>query len=58
MKKLTVEFYKLNDVVQIAQYILGKIIVTKFNGIVTAGSKKNSRYFNGSFFKLKSSSVI
>ena len=36
MKKLSIEFYDRTDVVQIAKDLLGKIIVTKFNGLQTA----------------------
>jgi len=37
MKKLPIEFYNRNDVVQIARDLLGKIIITKFNGDFTSG---------------------
>lgn len=37
MKKLPIEFYDRNDVVQIAKDLLGKIIITKINGLVTTG---------------------
>ena len=37
MKKLGVDFYNRNDVVQIATDLLGKIVVTNFDGIVTSG---------------------
>ena len=37
MKKLGIQFYKRQDVVAIAKELLGKIIVTKFNGITTSG---------------------
>ena len=37
MKKLTIEFYKRKDVVLIARDLLGKIISTNFDGIVTSG---------------------
>lgn len=37
MKKLPLDFYKRKDVVQIAKELLGKIIVTRFNGITTSG---------------------
>ena len=35
--KLPVSFYVRNDVVQIAKDLLGKVLFTKINGIVTAG---------------------
>ncbi len=37
MQKLSNDFYLRNDVVQIAKDLLGKIIVTKFDEIYTAG---------------------
>lgn len=37
MKKVDTAFYKRNNVIQIAKELLGKILVTKFNGIITSG---------------------
>lgn len=37
MKKLPVEFYKRSDVVLIAKELIGKIIVTNFDGVITSG---------------------
>ena len=37
MKKLPVQFYDRPDVVTIAKELIGKIIVTKFNNVVTSG---------------------
>jgi DNA-3-methyladenine glycosylase len=37
MKKLPVEFYKRKNVLQIAQDLLGKILITKFDGVITSG---------------------
>lgn len=37
MKKLGIQFYKRQDVVAIAKELLGKVIVTKFDGITTSG---------------------
>lgn len=37
MKKLPIQFYKRPDVVQIASELIGKIIVTNFDGLITAG---------------------
>lgn len=37
MKKLPLEFYERDDVVQIAMDLLGKILVTKFDGNITSG---------------------
>ena len=37
MKKLPGQFYKRTDVVAIAKELIGKVIVTHFNGLVTSG---------------------
>lgn len=37
MKKLGIDFYERNDVILIAKELLGKILVTKFDGKVTSG---------------------
>ena len=37
MKKLGIQFYDRQDVVSIAKELIGKIIVTKFDGIITSG---------------------
>ncbi len=37
MKKLPISFYQRNDVLQIARELLGKILVTKWRGVITAG---------------------
>ena len=37
MKKLGIQFYDREDVVAIARELIGKIIVTKFDGIITSG---------------------
>ena len=37
MKKLPPEFYESGNVIQIAKDLLGKILITKFDGIVTSG---------------------
>lgn len=37
MKKLTISFYQRGDVVQIAKELLGKLLVTQWNGISTSG---------------------
>lgn len=36
MKKLPLEFYKRTDVLQVARELIGKIIVTRFNGHATS----------------------
>ncbi len=37
MKKLTIDFYKRKNVLQIAKELLGKILTTNLEGIVTSG---------------------
>jgi DNA-3-methyladenine glycosylase len=37
MKKLAAEFYDRENVVQIARELIGKVIVTKFDGLITSG---------------------
>src|ERR1700693_5678740 len=37
MRKLGLEFYRRNDVLKIAKELLGKILVTKWEGIITSG---------------------
>jgi DNA-3-methyladenine glycosylase len=37
MKKLPIEFYKGDDVIQIARNLLGKILITKFDAKLTSG---------------------
>jgi DNA-3-methyladenine glycosylase len=37
MKKLPIQFYKRADVLLIAKELIGKIVVTNFNGVITSG---------------------
>lgn len=37
MRKLGIDFYNRKDVLQIARELLGKIVVTKFDGLITSG---------------------
>jgi DNA-3-methyladenine glycosylase len=37
MKKLSIQFYKRTDVILIAKELIGKIIVTNFDGLITSG---------------------
>lgn len=46
-KKLPLAFYQRGDVVAIARDLLGKVIVTKFNGIVTSGRITETEAYNG-----------
>ena len=47
MKKLPVEFYDREDVVQIARDLLGKIIITKFDGVSTSGKITETEAYIG-----------
>ena len=37
MKKLTIDFYNRDDVVMIAKELLGKVLITEFDGVRTTG---------------------
>jgi DNA-3-methyladenine glycosylase len=37
MKKLSFEFYRRENVLQVARELLGKILVTNWNGVITSG---------------------
>jgi len=39
MKKLPIQFYDRDNVVTIARELIGKIVVTKFNGLKSQKSK-------------------
>ena len=47
MRKLKIEFYQRPDVVQIAKELLGKILITKWNGIETSGRIVEVEAYNG-----------
>lgn len=47
MKKLPLSFYQREDVVLIAKELLGKVLVTRFNGITTAGRIVETEAYNG-----------
>lgn len=47
MKKMPLSFYKGEDVVSIARELLGKIIVTKFDGVTTTGRITETEAYNG-----------
>ncbi|HEY5772798.1 MAG TPA: DNA-3-methyladenine glycosylase, partial [Chitinophagaceae bacterium] len=47
MRKLKNEFYQRNDVVKIAKELLGKILITKWNGIETSGRIVEVEAYNG-----------
>jgi len=37
MKKLELDFYRRSDVLQVSRELIGKLVVTKWNGVVTSG---------------------
>ena len=47
MKKLGIDFYQQKDVVQIAKKLMGKILVTEFDGNVTSGRIIETEAYNG-----------
>lgn len=47
MKKLPASFYHRNDVVAIAKELLGKVLVTNFDGQLTAGRIVETEAYNG-----------
>jgi DNA-3-methyladenine glycosylase len=51
MKKLPLIFYQRNDVVRIAKELLGKILVTKWDGIETSGRIVEVEAYNGKIDK-------
>ena len=51
MKKLPLSFYQRSNVLQIAKELLGKILVTKWDGIETAGRIVEVEAYNGAIDK-------
>jgi len=51
MKKLPISFYQRTDVLQIAKELLGKILVTKWDGIETSGRIVEVEAYNGTIDK-------
>jgi DNA-3-methyladenine glycosylase len=51
MRKLPATFYKRDDVLIIAKELLGKILVTKFDGIETSGRIVEVEAYNGAIDK-------
>lgn len=49
--KLPAEFYRAKDVTRIARELLGKIIVTGFDGVITAARIVETEAYNGSVDK-------
>ena len=47
MKKLTIDFYDRKNVLQIAKELLGKIVTTNLNGIVTSGRIVETEAYGG-----------
>jgi DNA-3-methyladenine glycosylase len=51
MKKLSLDFYKRTNVLQVARELLGKILVTNQNGIITSGRIVEVEAYNGTIDK-------
>jgi len=47
MQKLPGSFYKRNNVCQVAKELLGKVLVSRFNGIITSGRIVEVEAYNG-----------
>ena len=47
MEKLCIDFYQREDVVQIARELMGKLLVTSFDGVVTSGRIVETEAYNG-----------
>jgi DNA-3-methyladenine glycosylase len=47
MKKLPVSFYKRQKVLRIAEELLGKLLVTKWDGVITSGRIVEVEAYNG-----------
>lgn len=47
MKKLPVSFYQRENVIEIAKELLGKVLVTKWNGVFTSGRIVEVEAYNG-----------
>jgi DNA-3-methyladenine glycosylase len=47
MKKLPVSFYQRENVIEIAKELLGKVLLTKWNGVVTSGRIVEVEAYNG-----------
>lgn len=50
-QKLSLHFYRRNDVLTVAKELLGKLLVTKFNNIITAGRIVETEAYNGAVDK-------
>lgn len=46
-KKLPLAFYKHKNVLEVAQKLMGKILVSQFNGVLTAGRIVETEAYNG-----------
>ncbi|MEO7766493.1 MAG: DNA-3-methyladenine glycosylase [Ferruginibacter sp.] len=47
MNKLTIDFYNRKNVLQIAKELLGKVVVTNIDGVVTSGRIVETEAYNG-----------
>src|SRR5262245_47469364 len=47
MRKISIDFYQRSDVIKIAKELIGKILITKWNGIETSGRIVEVEAYNG-----------
>lgn len=47
MKKLSVSFYQRDDVLEVAKDLIGKLVVTNWNGIITSGRIMEVEAYHG-----------
>jgi DNA-3-methyladenine glycosylase len=47
MKKIALDFYQRNDVLTVARELLGKVLVTKWDGVITSGRIVEVEAYNG-----------
>ena len=57
MKKLPLSFYQRNDVLQVAKDLLGKLLITKWNGIITSGRIVECEAYAGAIDKASHASA-
>ena len=47
MKKINIDFYRRDNVLLIARELLGKVLVTNWNGVITTGRIVEVEAYNG-----------
>ena len=52
MKKLPIQFYKRQDVLLIVKELIGKIIITNFDGLITSGRIVETEAYIGCYNKM------